>query len=119
MLRRIDFLEVGPKLSHVTAEDIAKRIDFLEVGPKLKQIDASEVASRIDFLEVGPKVQKYIDDHSAKFAVDQHTGGLTVKEVPDLQIADSATPQVPLDICSGSPYFVKNILQSQFSNTQR
>lgn len=56
------------------------------MGPKLKQIDASEVASKIDFLEVGPKVQKYINDHNhAEFAIDEHSGRLSVQKVPDNQ----------------------------------
>lgn len=62
----------------MTAEDISKRIDFLEVGPKLKQIDAKEVASKIDFLEVGPKIQHLIEKNNGQFAIDQDTGKLTI-----------------------------------------
>ena len=83
------------------------------MGPKLKQINHHEVASKIDFLEVGPKVKHLIDTHNAQFAINEDTGRLTLQEVNEgLSIADFSpdTHQVPLDICSSSPEFVKTIL---------
>ena len=73
-------------------------------------------------MEVGPKIQNLIDNHNAQFAIDEDTGRITVQEIPSHQISTSdysAVSHDNLDISSKSPYFVKNILQTQLSDAQR
>ena len=54
---KIDWME----LRKVDYDELGRRIDWMNLGPKINSIDYEKLAKQIDWLEVGPKMQHYFE----------------------------------------------------------